>query len=88
MVKVNKVKASKFLLWYFDDKDELSYYGAKLVMALKERGEFRVTAMDVFKECGFIPKSICETYDEHSDDVYAEYDPSEVEFVNDVGYLK
>ena len=87
MVKVNKVKASKFLLWYFDDRDEIAYYGAKLVMALKERGEFKVKAMDVFKDCGFIPKSICEVYDEHNeDDEFIEYDPSEVEFVNDVGY--
>ena len=75
-------------MWYFDDKDELSYYGAKLVMALKERGDFRVTAMDVFKECGHIPKSICENYDGHTDDVFVEYDPSEVEFINDVSYLK
>lgn len=87
MVKVNKVKASKFLLWYFSDKDELSYYGAKLVMGLKERGEFKVKAMDVFKECGFIPKHICENYDEYNEvDNFVEYDPSEVEFVNDIGY--
>lgn len=83
MVKENKIKASKFLQWYFDSKEEVHYIGVLCVMGLKERGEYRVNAMQLFKDCEYIPSSICESYDRDNDS-YVEYDPTQVEFINDI----
>jgi len=82
-MKKNKVLASKFIQWYFDN-DIINDLGSMVATSLFETGEFKIDAQEVFDQCGYIPLGICENDDASCED--EEYDPSEVEFIND--YIK
>jgi len=82
-MKKNKVLASKFIKWYFDN-DIISDLGSTVATSLFETGEFNIDAQEVFDQSGHIPLGICENDDTSCED--EEYDPSEVEFIND--YIK
>jgi hypothetical protein len=79
-LKANKVKASKFLNWYFSELDDYSTFGMKSVLSLSEHGILSLSIVDIFNDCGYIPTSICEYKDS---DKY-EYLPSELLFEDDV----
>jgi hypothetical protein len=79
-LKANKVKASKFLNWYFSDLDDYSTFGMKSVLSLSEHGSVSLSIVDIFNDCGYIPTSICEYKDSDKD----EYLPSELLFEDDV----
>jgi hypothetical protein len=73
----NKVTLTKFINWYFFDSDDVKNLGKRAIENLLTDGFFRISAMDLFEECGYIPQHICEV------DGDGEYHPSEVEFIND-----
>lgn len=78
-MKKNKIKASKFLAWYFSESSMLDAIGDRAVENLMSGGTFTITTEDLFDECGYIPKRICE--DNVGDE---EYVPFEVQFINDL----
>lgn len=78
-MKKNKVKASKFLAWYFSSSDDVKRLGDRATESLMQCGATFITAEDLFDECGYIPQSICEN--EVGDN---EYVPFEVEFIFDL----
>jgi hypothetical protein len=79
--KVNSVKASRFLSWHFSDSDEIKSLGVRAFESLTEDGEFTITAQDLFVECGYIPQFICV---DTGDDDDVEYDPSQIQLINDL----
>ena len=79
-MKKNKVLASNFIQWYFDN-DIISDLGSMVATSLFETGEFKIDAQEVFDQCGYIPLDICENEDDDCEE--EEYDPSEVELIND-----
>ena len=79
-LKANKVKASKFLEWYFSESDDYIAFGMKSAMALFENGKISVSVVDLFNDCGYIPSDICEQKDEQ----YKEYIPSDLLFEDDL----
>tara|TARA_R110000868_G_scaffold196965_6_gene443081 strand:+ start:1821 stop:2069 length:249 start_codon:yes stop_codon:yes gene_type:complete len=81
MKKSNSVTASRFLSWYFSDYSEVHSFGVRCMEMLESDGFVNISAEQLFDECGYIPQSICEDYD----GVYeVEYEPSDVEFINDI----
>lgn len=83
MNKKNKVTASKFIDWYFSDKDGTLSIGGFLIEVLKEKGRFSMTAKDVFDLCGYVPAWICEDY-ANPKLLPHFYDAEEVEFIDDL----
>ena len=79
-MKKNKVLASNFIQWYFDD-DIISDLCSMVTTSIFETGEFKIDAQEVFDQCGYIPLDICENEDDDCEE--EEYDPSEVELIND-----
>lgn len=79
-MKKNKVLASNFIQWYFDD-DIISDLCSMVATSIFETGEFKIDAQEVFDQCGYIPLDICENEDDDCEE--EEYDPSEVELIND-----
>lgn len=85
----NQVKASAFIQWYMDE-DTTETITKRMVEDLITRGISSVNVRQLFDECGYIPMGICDHkvtdqqfvltgfYDE------IEYDPSEVEFIDDI----
>jgi hypothetical protein len=74
----NKVTASSFLGWYFSESDEVKALGQRALEMMLREGFVNLSARQLFDECGYIPSFICE-----SNEVDEEYEPSEVEFIND-----
>ena len=79
--KVNSVTASRFLSWHFSDSDEIKSLGVRAFESLTDDGEFTITAQDLFIECGYIPQFICV---DTGDDDDNEYDPSQIQLINDL----
>ena len=52
-----KVRKSAFLKWYFEDENDM---GERVFDSLFSDGTFTITTEDLFDECAFIPKDICE----------------------------
>ena len=81
----NKVSASAFLEWYFDD-DQSQFEANNMVAELMNSGTFTITVRELFDRCGYIPQHIC--YDcpppDQVDYTYEDYQPEEVEFIDDV----
>jgi hypothetical protein len=75
----NKVKASSFLAWYFIDSMDERDIAYRVITELKAFGRVTISAGSLFDGCGYIPQYICEV------DGDAEYDPSEVLFIDDLG---
>ena len=79
-LKANKVKASKFLNWYFSDSDDFVIFGMKSVDCLFENGNISLSIVDIFNDCGYIPSYICE----QKDDKVKEYLPIDLLFEDDI----
>ena len=81
----NKVSASAFLEWYFDD-DTSRFETDNMISQLSNDGTFTITIRELFDKCGYIPQHIC--YDCPPPDqvnyTYEDYQPEEVEFIDDV----
>jgi hypothetical protein len=75
---LNKVKASRFLSWYFSNSSDAETIGYDVISALKEVGEYTIDVNDLFDCCGYIPGHIC--VDAKND---IEYEPSQVELIKD-----
>jgi hypothetical protein len=75
----NVVFASRFLAWYFSDSDDVNNIGSRVIESLLSQGSINLTAKELFDESGYIPQHICK-----DDDGDNEYEPSEVEFINDL----
>jgi len=69
----NKVKASKFLEWYFSDSDDAKSIGNRVIESLQCDGTFTINVQTLYDECGYIPQHICEDADGKD-----EYEASEV----------
>jgi hypothetical protein len=76
-LRVNKIKASKFLRWYITE--ETSLYDNVIYMLFKN-GKASLSVVDLFNDCRFIPSSICEDRDDNRE----EYDPLELIFEDDL----
>jgi hypothetical protein len=80
-MKKNKVLASKFIEWYYNDHDEIKQLGYAMLRSLQQVGQCSLTAQQLFDSCGYIPKHICVDI---SEDMYTtDYDTDEVELIND-----
>lgn len=75
----NKIKESKFLEWYFQNRDDLMIFAESILFELKKYGKSSLTTKKLFDKCGYIPSHICE-----DTSVITEYDPSEVYFLERV----
>lgn len=74
-----KVKASKFLNWYFADGDDHKYIGRRVERLLENSGVAKITVEDLFDEQNEIPTWILESYDGDDDYIESEY----VELIKD-----
>ena len=81
--KLNSVKASRFLLWYFSDYSEVHSFGVRCMEMLESEGFVNISARQLFDECGYIPQYICEHWDGDWENEQ-EYSPEEIEFINDL----
>ena len=80
-MKKNKVLASKFIEWYYNDHDEVNILGNSMVHLMKTTGQCSLSVQELFDSCGYIPKHICVDI---SEDMYTtDYDTDEVELIND-----
>ena len=77
-----QVKASEFLDWMFEDKRDDEVFGKTASDMLKSQGRVNITIKDVFNSTGYIPTRIMHDYPFPMDGL--EYDPSEVELIDDV----
>lgn len=75
----NKVTKAEFLRWYFSGSDDVNNFGRKCLDMLLATGTISYTAEMLFNECGYIPKYICEDYEDAEG---VDYDPTEVELIN------
>jgi hypothetical protein len=80
-MRVNKIKASKFLDWYTSDSAEvmMDMYD-NIVSMLFKTGKASLSVVDLFNDCRYIPSSICEDRDDNRE----EYDPLELIFEDDL----
>lgn len=72
----NKVKESRFLEWYFQDRDDLVAFAKGILEELLISGKSIITTKTIFDTCGYIPSHICD-----NDSVDEEYETSEVELL-------
>ena len=82
--KLNSVKASQFLDWYFGDSDnEIREFGNAMLEQLKKFSKAEISIEQLFEDSYYIPQSICEDWADDWDKEQ-EYSPSELEFINDL----
>jgi len=82
--KLNSVKASRFLDWYFGDSDnEIREFGNAMLEQLKKFSKAEISIEQLFEDSYYIPQSICEDWADDWDKEQ-EYSPSELEFINDL----
>lgn len=74
----NKVTASSFLAWYFNDAMDERDIAYRVITELKAHGKITLSVESLFDGCGYIPQFICEI------DGGLVYDPSEVLLVDDL----
>jgi hypothetical protein len=77
--KINSVKASRFLDWYFADYEDLASFGLQCMEWIKKFGKTDITSEQLFEQCGYIPQHICEDVEGDND-----YSPEQIEFINDL----
>lgn len=78
---MKKLKASKFLEWYFSDEEDLKHIGQRIEFLLKKNGSAFMTPEYLFNEQDELPNWICEDQ-EGTDEEYIPTD--EIEFINDI----
>lgn len=76
------IKASDFIKWYLSGSDDTEQLGRRVAQGLTDSGTYKIDVKELFDECGYIPASICNNVPEDKED--DEYDPSEVEFIDDL----
>jgi hypothetical protein len=77
-----KLLASKFIKWYFNDRDEVISLGNSMRHLLETTGQCSLSMEELFDNCGYIPKYLCEI--EPTKDMYnTDYNTNEVELIND-----
>ena len=81
-MKKNKVLASRFIEWYYNDYEDVKILGNSMVQLLLSIGQCNLSVQQVFDGCGYIPKYICEDND-GIDQYTTEYNIDEVELIND-----
>ena len=77
-----QVKASVFLDWMFEGSHDDMAFGRATSDMLKSQGRINITIKDVFNTASYIPTIIMHDYPYPMDGL--EYDPSEVELIDDV----
>jgi hypothetical protein len=85
----NKVTKSAFLNWYFSDADDIKTIGYRVMEGLKADGTITLSVDELFNEAGYIPQHICEVDGAEKDYLSQdEYQPSEVELIDDITKTK
>lgn len=79
-IRVNKVRASKFLSWYISTFGDYCALGSKVFEILFENGSVSFSVVDLFNECGYIPAEICDQKIDGID----EYRPNDLLFYDDI----
>ena len=77
-----QVKASEFLDWMFEGSHDDMAFGRATSDMLKSQGRINITIKDVFNTASYIPTRIMHDYPFPMDGL--EYDPSEVELIDDI----
>ena len=76
------VNIESFKEWYFDE-DTKESEGKFLIRELLKKGKVSLTIRTVFKNCGYIPSSICENLtEEQKQDTDLEFEPNEVTLID------
>lgn len=83
MKTLNRVKASKFLDWYFNEAFEIRDFGNAMVEQLETFGTADISVEQLFDGCALIPQYICEDWDGDWGNEQ-EYSPEDVELINDL----
>lgn len=78
----NQVKASAFIQWYIDE-NTTETITKRMVEDLITGGISCINVRQLFDECGYIPMEICD-YKVTDQQNEVEYDPSEVNFIDDI----
>ena len=81
-MKKNKVLASKFIEWYYNNHEDVEMLGTSMMHLLKRTGQCSLSFQEVFDGCNYVPKYICEDND-GIDQYTTDYDTDEVELIND-----
>jgi len=77
-----QVKASDFLDFMFEGSHDDMAFGRATSDILKSQGRINITIKDVFNTASYIPTRIMHDYPTPADGL--EYDPSEVELMDDI----
>jgi hypothetical protein len=80
-IKKAIVRATSFLDWYLNDVDVLMDIAFDIKKILLREGEVKLTAFSIYKNCQYIPKSICFNIADDMD----EYNPEDLLFMDDYG---
>jgi hypothetical protein len=85
-LKKNKVLASKFLEWYISNEHDLQMLGLQVIKSLFDIGTSKISVVEMFKNCGYIPFDICEYRNEGREECneWGEYDTSDILFEDDL----
>lgn len=75
------VKASRFLEWFYSDNDDYKALGRDIVNMFKSQGHVNLIVREVYDSCGYISSCIVDGY---VGDFETEFDPSDVEFIDDI----
>ena len=78
----HKVLASRFIDWYYSDSSEIKELGYATLNEFKTSGKINMSIQDIYDQCGYIPKYLCEDND-GIDQYTTEYNIDEVELIND-----
>ena len=85
----NKVTKSAFLNWYFSYADDIKTIGHRVIEGLKDDGTITLSVDELFNEAAYIPQHICEVDGAEKDYLSEdEYQPSEVELIDDIANNK
>jgi hypothetical protein len=69
----NKVTKSRFLSWYFADRDDVNQFVSRCIRMMALEGFVNISVEILFEECAYIPAYICE---EQSDNCIDDYEPN------------
>ena len=78
-----KVNNSKFINWYFTDKDDYMTIAGEIVNQLLFDGSATTTTQELMDSCGYIPKHIVENNEECVllQDADGEYQPCDCKLI-------
>lgn len=68
-----QVTKSRFLDWYFADRDDVNQFSSRCIKMMAKEGFVNISVEMLFEECAYIPAHICEgQHDNFIDD----YEPN------------